>query len=445
MIPIYKNDDAHSYLKAQQKELNSGGGKLSDVVRELIETVRTSGDVGLQEIVRRLGDPLRANFRLTEREIEDAVSRLPADRKSVIQRAADRIEAFASKIRAQLQPGRIDYDEFSVGFAFAAVESTACYVPGGNFPLPSTALMTAITARVAGVRRILIVSPKLTDEVVYAGTLAGVKEFFQVGGAQAVAALAFGTESIPRVDMIVGPGNAYVTEAKRQLQGIVGIDALAGPSEIAVLADESADPKLIAADLLSQAEHSPDARAYLITSADSLIEPTICALTELVSSTDVPTFIRESLENSAVLVFDSIDMCVEAVNEIAPEHLELHILQPQLVRNKLKNFGTLFLGVNSTVPFGDYMTGANHTLPTNRSARFAGALSPVTFLRIRNWIEVSSKPAGLVSDTMSFASIEGLSAHAEAARLRLFAETTNHYSSEMLRQSWNNVAFGFML
>ncbi len=300
------------------------------------------------------------------------------------------------------------------------VKRAACYIPGGRYPLPSTALMTAVTASVAGVKEICIVSPNLCDEILYAGTLAGVHEFHQIGGAQAIAALALGTESIEVADMIAGPGNAYVTEAKRQLFGQVGIDMLAGPSEVAIIADKGAKARWVALDLLAQAEHDPDSRVYLLTDCPELARSVVAIFPSLIDEIKgLPDYIGSVLAASAVVVLPSLTECARVSDLIAPEHLELQVADPHKLKQSVTSYGALFMGYAATVPFGDYMAGPNHTLPTNRSARFAGGLSPLTFMRGQTWLDVKEGASGLASKTAAFAAIEGLLAHEAAARARL--------------------------
>jgi len=389
---------------------------IENAVRDIIATVRRDGDAGVQNIARQLGDA--SPFRLSEDAIEKALSETDSATRNTLEIAAGRIRNFGKAIVDSITPVTVDCGEFQTGIDFRPVRRVACYVPAGRYPLPSTALMTAVTARVAGVDEVVIVSPQLKNEIVAAGTMAGVTEFYQIGGAQAVAAMTFGTETIEAVDMIVGPGNAYVTEAKRQLQGTVGIDMLAGPSEICVIADHTANPEWLSLDLLSQAEHDPDARAYLLT--DSLtVANRVAELVERdVQKLKLPAFLKESLGASAVIVLNDINDCVDAANKIAPEHLLLAVDSPELLKSKLTSYGALFMGHGCTVAFGDYMAGPNHTLPTNRSARFQGCLSPLTFLRPQSWIKVATTARNLANETADFANIEGLTAHAAAASAR---------------------------
>jgi histidinol dehydrogenase len=276
--------------------------------------------------------------------------------------------------------------------------------------------MTAVTARAAGVAEVCIATPRPCPEIVFAGALAGVSEFYRVGGAQAVAALALGTETVRPVDMIVGPGNAYVTEAKRQLSGRVGIDLIAGPSEILVVADAEADPRRAALDLLAQAEHDPLASAWLLT-PDSALAGNVAGIAEKeAGELGLPDFFRPDC--IAVLVLSSLEECYDAANRCSPEHLAVHVRDTDAARDALNSYGALFMGGSSGVAFGDYMAGPNHTLPTGRTARFQGGLNPMCFLRAQTWIEMGGAAEDLAEDTAAFADLEGLSAHAASARAR---------------------------
>lgn len=393
--------------------------KLENSVREIIALVRTSGDNGLATLAKRFNDPAPNTVRLDAVAREALSHRLPQETKDILDEAAKRIRRFAEAVVAVAKPVAIDCGEYTAGFDFKPVGRVACYIPAGRYPLPSTALMTAVTAQVAGVKDICIVSPCLKDEILYAGSLAGVTEFYEIGGAQAVAAVAYGTEAIKPVDMIVGPGNAYVTEAKRQVYGKVGIDMLAGPSEVAIVADAGANAEWLALDLLSQAEHDPNARSYLLTDNLELAKSVATILVEKVTELHLPDYINIALGSSAIVVLDSIESCIAAANSVAPEHLQLQVKDPAAIKSQLKNYGALFMGYNATVPYGDYAAGPNHTLPTNRAARFAGGLNPFTFLRGQSWLHLPGTASELSKLTAGFADLEGLTAHAAAARARL--------------------------
>lgn len=422
MIPIYTQQHAWDYLKKTEPNLNfNAASEFTQRVTAIIQKVAQSGDQAINVIQQELNEqPLKE---LTSFEIQAACDRIDSNpkRRETIETAYQRIETFANALKKSFGPVQIQHEAFEVGMTYRPVQRAGCYVPGGRFPLPSTALMTVTTASVAGVPEIILVSPKLVDEVVYAGQLAGANRFFQVGGAQAIAALAFGTETIPEVDVIVGPGNAYVTEAKRQLQHRVGIDMLAGPSEVGIIADSGANPKWVAADMLSQAEHDPDARAILMTNSMSLAQSVQTEMNLLIQTKpELPDFLHASIQESAILVFENLEACAEAANQLAPEHLQLNITDPPCIRPLLLNYGALFVGYDATVPFGDYMAGPNHTLPTGRTARYSGGLTPLTFLRPQSWIQPSGSGCSLLArQTADFAEIEGLIGHQYAAQLRI--------------------------
>lgn len=388
-------------------------------VSAIIDTVSRDGDSGLKGIADRLGDKPPRQYILNETDAKALALRLPQETKEVLAAAAANIDKFARGIVEAWQPVKIEFGDYSAGFDLKPVTRAACYVPGGRYPLPSTALMTAITARAAGVSEIAIVSPLLCDEILYAGHLAGVSEFLEIGGAQAIAAMALGTQTIKAADIVVGPGNVYVTEAKRQLFGQVGIDMLAGPSEVTIIADKGAQSEWLALDLLAQAEHDPDARVYLLTDSQEIAEAVNAELPRLVSKLNLPEYIADVLRASAIIVAPSLNHCAELSNKIAPEHLELQIAHPEKLKAKLNNYGALFMGYQATVPFGDYMAGPNHTLPTNRAARFTGGLSPLTFLRGQSWLQIKGQAPQLASGTAAFAGLEGLVAHQAAAQARL--------------------------
>jgi histidinol dehydrogenase len=377
----------------------------------------------------------------------------------VIERAARNIEGFARAVAKSAKPVRLAKGGVRTGLDWRPVGRAGCYVPAGRHPLPSTALMTALAARAAGVPEIVIACPRPVPEIVFAGTLVGVERFFRIGGAQAVAAMALGTESVPRADVIAGPGNAYVAEAKRQLQGEAGFDLIAGPSEVAVVADASARPDWVALDLLAQAEHDPDARAWLLTDSLALARDAAAEVGRLAESLDLPPFVRgavagappesgegrdskggkgkggsparrdarnpkletrnpELFPSIAILALGSLAECAEASNLFAPEHLALHLRDLEAWKPRFRHYGAMFLGGESSVAFGDYMAGPNHTLPTGRCARFQGGLTPYAFLRPQAWTRMGKGAKRFAADTGAFADLEGLVAHAAAARAR---------------------------
>jgi histidinol dehydrogenase len=395
-----------------------GNAMIIESVTEIIDAVRNKGDKALADLSQRFGDDVSAGFELTEKDIEAAVDRVSDESKKIIEQAAENIRVFAEAVMESVSTFSLEHDGWSVGMDYNPVESAGCYVPGGRYPLPSTALMTVGTAKVAGVREIAIASPGMCDEVVFAGKLAGANRFYRIGGAQAIAALALGTETIKAVDMIVGPGNAYVTEAKRQLQGIVGIDMLAGPSEVAIIADSGAKAEWIALDMLAQAEHDPDARAWLLTDNEKLAEDVATEIKKLAAELNLPDYVTSENANMFAVVLGDLDECASVADTLAPEHLLLMVSSPEAVKAKVSSYGAVFVGYNAAVPFGDYMAGPNHTLPTGKTARFSGGLNPLTFLRPQSWFKAGADISGLAESTAAFAEMEGLKAHAASARAR---------------------------
>lgn len=370
-------------------------------VKRILVQVKEGGDGAVKRIARSVGDEIEDDLAMDPDKIKAMIQPLDSQTKALIKRAAQNIEKFATRVKASIKPFSMDMEGYAVGMDFKPVEKAGCYAPGGRYPLPSTALMTAVTARVAGVEQIFLACPKPTPEVLFASQLAGVKKVYVCGGAQAVGAFAYGTETIPRVDLIAGPGNAYVTEAKRQVQGLVGVDMLAGPSEVAIIADQGADPQWILLDVLAQLEHDPDARAWVFTTSKSLAKA-----------------LSPAPENCAIGLLDSLKDCVRASNLAAPEHLLLSIKDPMAIKSQLTNYGALFMGYEACVPFGDYMAGPNHTLPTHGAARFSSGLSPLTFMRSQSWFRVTGDIKNLARDTAAFAALEGLKQHQASAEAR---------------------------
>ncbi len=388
---------------------------------EIIEAVRERGEEAVREFARRW-DGLEAGGALvrTPGEMEAALTSLPRAHREVLERAAGRIEHFA---RAQLEsaaPVDVAVEGGRAGDRLVPVRVAGCYAPGGRFPLPSSVLMTAVTARVAGVREVWLASPRPSREVMAAGAVAGVAGLLGVGGAHAVAAMAYGVPPVPRCDVVAGPGNQWVTAAKLLLSGVVGIDLLAGPSELAVLADESGDPALIAADLLAQAEHDPVALPILVTTHEPLVGRVEAELERQLADLPTAEVAKAALRNGFAVVAPE-EEALRCTQEIAAEHLQLHGSRATEWEARLDRFGTLFVGETVAEVFGDYGAGPNHTLPTGGTARFAGGLSVFSFLRRPTWLRLEGSPAtdGLARDTAALARMEGLEAHARAAEARL--------------------------
>lgn len=396
------------------------------VVADIIGNIREKKDRALFEYTERF-DKCKidaATIRVTAEEIKQAYKELDDSLIEVMKKSAENIRSFHAK---QLHNTWLDMKDNGtmLGQKITPIGISGVYVPGGKAAYPSSVLMNVIPARVAGVERIIMTTPPDASGRVYAGTLvaadiAGVDEIYKAGGAQAIAAMAFGTESIPRVDKITGPGNIFVALAKKACFGYVSIDSIAGPSEILVLADETANPRYVAADLLSQAEHDEMASAILITTSDSLAEQVSLLTEEFAKGLSRFEIIKKSLDNYGyILVADTLEDAIEAANEIASEHLEILTRDPYDVMTKIKNAGAIFLGEYSSEPLGDYFAGPNHILPTNGTAKFFSPLNVDDFLKKTSIISYSGEALYAVhKDIELFAESEGLTAHANSIKVR---------------------------
>lgn len=390
-------------------------------VASILDDIETRGERAVREHAARLGDLAADALCLHDRAALDAArSRLPASDRAALERAAERIRAFALAQRKCLIDLDTPIEGGRAGHACLPVASAGCYAPGGRFPLPSSVLMTAVTARAAGVEKVCVASPRPTDATLAAASIAGADALLALGGAQAIAALAFGLCGAPACDIIVGPGNRWVTAAKFLLSDRFGIDMLAGPSELVVLADDSADPALIAADLLAQAEHDDDAAPILITTDPATPVRVEAHLRSMLESLPTRATAVAALRNGFSAVAPDLDRAIEACDTIAPEHLEVMTRDAAGVAGRLRSAGAVFIGRASAEVLGDYGAGPNHVLPTGGVARTRAGLSVFTFLRPRTWLYMDGSPAGapLVEDAETIARMEGLEAHARSASLR---------------------------
>ena len=401
-------------------------GEFEGRVNEIIENVRANKDAAIFEYTKKFdGADINAdNILVTEEEIAEAYEQVDPKLLDVIRKALVNIRDYHAK---QRQFSWFDSDESGIilGQKVTPLEKVGVYVPGGKAVYPSSVLMNVLPAKVAGVKNIVMTTPPGADGKVYPSTLvaareAGVDKIYKVGGAQAIAALAFGTESVPKVDKIVGPGNIYVALAKKAVFGYVSIDSIAGPSEILVLADETANPRFVAADLLSQAEHDEMASAILITTSQSLAEQVSEEVDKFVAELSRKEIITKSLENYGyILVADNMEDAIATANEIASEHLELVTKNPCEVMTKIRNAGAIFIGEYSSEPLGDYFAGPNHVLPTNGTAKFFSPLSVDDFIKKSSIISYSREALEPVyKDIVQFAECEKLTAHANSIRVR---------------------------
>lgn len=387
----------------------------------IVADVRGRGEAALREHAHRLGD-LGPDDRLVydRASLEAACEGLDPASRGVLERAAASIRRFATAQRESLHDVRVPIPGGWAGHSVSPVASAGCYAPGGRFPLPSSVLMTAVTARAAGVASVWVASPRPAPATLAAAAIAGADGLLAAGGAQAIAALAFGAGVVPRCDLIAGPGNRWVTAAKRLVSGEVGVDLVAGPSELVVLADAAADPDLIAADLLAQAEHDPDAVPILVTPDAELAARVDAALASRLAVLATAPTARAALANGGVILVPSLEAGAEVCNRLAPEHLEIMTREPEAIAPRLANYGALFLGAAAGEVLGDYGAGPNHVLPTGGAARFSGGLSVFTFLRVRTWIRIDDPTAAvpIASDAAALARMEGLDGHAAAAAAR---------------------------
>ena len=405
-------------------------GQYESAVAEIIETVKKGGDEALFSYTEKFDHCKMdaAHIRVTREEIDEAYQKVDADFVEVMKKSAANIRAFHEK---QLRNSWFDPkpDGTILGMKILPIAIAGVYVPGGKAAYPSSVLMNVLPAKVAGVERIIMTTPPGADGKVNPGTLvaahiAGVDEIYKVGGAQAIAAMAFGTQSIPKVDKITGPGNIFVALAKKACFGYVSIDSIAGPSEILVIADETANPRYVAADLLSQAEHDELASAILITTSKTLADQVSIEVDRFVANLSRREIIEKSLNNYGyILLVDSLDEAADTANEIASEHLEILTKDPFAMMTKIRNAGAIFLGEYSSEPLGDYFAGPNHVLPTNGTARFFSPLNVDDFLKKTSIISYSRPaPEKIHQDIECFAENEGLTAHANSIRVRFEKE-----------------------
>ena len=380
----------------------------------IVEDVRLRGETALREHAESFGDvEPDAPLVIDHGQLVRALEELDREERGVLERTSNRIRRFAEAQRACLKPLEVAIDGGRAGHRWLPAASAGAYAPGGRYPLPSSVLMTVIPARVAGVESVWIASPRPAAITLAAAALAGADGLLAVGGAQAIAALAFGTLT-PAADVVVGPGNRWVTAAKKHLVGEVGIDGLAGPSELVVIADAQADPRLIAADLLAQAEHDDDAVPMLVTTSAALADAVDAELeSQLRDLATAPTAIASLGRNGRAILVQNLEQAAAVSDRLAPEHLELCVRQPQDLAQRVQCYGSLFVGSHSAEVFGDYGAGPNHVLPTGGGARFQAGLSVATFLRAATWLELEQPCA---EDAMRLARLEGLEAHARATR-----------------------------
>ena len=389
-------------------------------VNEIISDVKKNGDIAVFKYSQQFGDGVLNRLKVSKSEIEEAYKNVDEDAICALKTAIKNVREFSTKQLECLNNLDTNVSGLRLGHRVIPLNSAGCYIPGGNYPLPSTAVMTIVPAKVAGVERVVACSPKIKDVTIVACDLAGADEIYRVGGVQAVAAMAYGTETICPVDKIVGPGNKFVTAAKKQVYGDCGIDFLAGPSEVLIIADESANPEFVAADMLAQCEHDRDARAYLVCFSEGFANEVKKIAYRYLKTLSTADIAEASFEKSCAVIVDTLQQAILISEKRAPEHLELCFRNAEQYINSFKNYGSLFVGNYSAEVFGDYCAGTNHTLPTNMVARYSGGLSVFDFVKIQTYQSADSNNAQrLIPCASKLAYMEGLSAHKLAADIRL--------------------------
>ncbi|MEK6921785.1 MAG: histidinol dehydrogenase [Nanoarchaeota archaeon] len=388
-------------------------------VKSIIVEVREKGDIAVKEFTKKFDSIELENIEVTKEEKEQAYKKVDKRVLSSLKKAAKNIEAFAKKQYRSFKSFETKIAGNKIGQRIIPIQKVGCYVPGGRYPLPSSALMSVIPAKVAGVEEIIVCSPKISAITIVAADIAGADKIYRIGGVQAIAAMTYGTQSIPKVDKIVGPGNKYVTAAKKEVYGDVGIDFLAGPSEVFIIADETAVPKIIAADLLAQLEHDPSARADLVTTSQKIAEEVKVEVERQIELLTTKEVAKQALANGYIIIVKKMEEAIAFANKRAPEHLELCVKSPEQWILQLKNYGSLFIGMYSAEVFGDYCSGTNHALPTNGAARYTGGLSVKEFVKVVTYQEMTKQGAQrLIPIAATLAAIEGLDAHKKAAEIR---------------------------
>ena len=422
MIKIYKYGEVSNEKIFARENISAN---VEGIVSEIIENVKQNGDKALYEYCLKFDKADLQSLEVSSEEIEEAFASVDKEFIEILKEAAENIKTFHQK---QKRNSFIinDKDGVVIGQKVIPIEKAGLYVPGGTAAYPSTVLMDAIPAKIAGCEQIVMVSPpksdgKINPVILTAAKIAGVDKIYKVGGAQAVAALAYGTETIPKVDKIVGPGNAFVAEAKKQVFGKVSIDMIAGPSEILVVADDTNNPDIIAADLLSQAEHDKNASAVLVTDSMDFALKVSKSLEKQIPKLQRAEIARASIDNNGKIIVSENDIlkAIDIANEIAPEHLELCVDNPFDYLDKIKHAGSVFLGKNCPEALGDYFAGPNHTLPTSSTARFSSPLSVDDFVKKTQYTYYSASALEKVAEKIAyFANKEGLDAHGRSATVR---------------------------
>ncbi|MBW6451629.1 MAG: histidinol dehydrogenase [DPANN group archaeon] len=391
-----------------------------EVVNQILNEVKTDGDKAVNKYTKKFDNLDLENTLITKKQIEDAYKKVNSEDVSILKEAAKNITFFAKEQFKTFKNFEIKKDGVILGQKIIPIEKVGCYVPGGRYPLPSSALMSVIPAKVAGVKEIIVCSPKIDSITIVAADIAGADKIFNIGGIQAIGAMAYGTKLVPKVNKIVGPGNEFVAVAKKEVYGFVGIDFIAGPSEVLIIADETGNPEFIAADLLAQAEHDPNARCDLLTTSKELAEEVNNELKIQLEKLSTKDVAKIALNNGKIVLVNNLTEAIKIANRRAPEHLEIQVKDKEQLISELTNYGSLFIGNYSAEVFGDYCSGTNHTLPTNGASKYTGGLSVKDFIKILTYQEIDKNSCialGKIASRM--ADLEGLKGHKNAADIRI--------------------------
>lgn len=406
----YKNLPCDFFSKIEFENITS--------VIDIINDVKINKDAAVRKYSLLFDKQELGSFKITKEQIKDAYKKTSIDVVKALKYAAKNITTFAQAQYDSIKNQEIKIGENILGHKIIPINSVGCYIPGGNYPLPSTALMTAIPAKVAGVKKVIACSPKIKPVTIVACDIAQVDEIFSIGGVQAISAMAWGTETITPVDKIVGPGNKFVTAAKKQVFGQCGIDFLAGPSEVLIIADDSASPEFVAADMLAQCEHDYDARAYLVCFSEDFAQKVKFYAFEYLKKIKTSEIAQKSFDNSFAVVVETLEQAIKISEEKAPEHLEICLSDAKNKIDLFSNYGSLFIGNYSAEVFGDYASGTNHTLPTNQVAKYSGGLSIFDFIKVQTYQIIDKNDMELKKQTSLLAKEEGLFAHKLASDIR---------------------------
>lgn len=386
---------------------------------EIVNSVRSQGIIAIQRLAEQFGERIQGQPLLIERDqMEAATARIEPSDLELLKRVAERIRTFANAQLSCLSELKTPVPGGFAGHTIQPINRVGCYAPAGRFALPSTALMTIVPAVAAGCPSLVLATPNPSDMMLATAFIAGANQVLAIGGAHAVAALAYGFEGFEKVDLIAGPGNRWVTAAKKIVNGDCGIDMLAGPSELVLVADGTGKPETIAADLLAQAEHDIDARPFLLTTSREMAEHVNAQIQTQLTALPTGKIAQQAIQNGGAIIVETLQQAVEICNALAPEHLELHCEDAEAIASQIKHAGCIFIGHQSAEVFGDYGVGPNHTLPTAGTARWSAGLNVFTYTRVRTYLQLSDAPDSLVQDTARLAEIEGLIGHQQASLRR---------------------------